>query len=402
MRNTLLALLLCLAPPALAQDSDDETGGLDDMEESHLPNPAPIDEPPVPETLSQKHPGDIFEGEAEVVYTEQWNRPEAQEPPPPTPTGAPIDWYKRTNYHKFGSPYKWKFKTGGVPFPPDWTQEDWMPPGDNAFVGGSYEVLMWDKTYGTATPNWQPVGELEHLFYRYYVWFDTNIPFAAKCDGGKLPGLTGYTGVAGNSGNGRTVRGGHAGWSLRGGYGVNCPGEAGHPLVSINTYAYHGKMLGDYGDHWRWGQVETGRWYCLEGEVIVNTPGIDDGVLRGWIDGELKLQKSDLLLRAPPYDQAIVDKGLSMGIYRYWGTLHHGGKYGMWYGKPEMRSAIRIDQVVVANQRIGCYVPIPPPVPPEVAECEACLDACAQGAACTATPTAIFNQLLEDTKREQR
>lgn len=397
LRRILFASLMCATSLAVAQDDPDD-GGLDDMEESHLPNPALREEPPHPPTLSERHPGDIFENETAVTYTEQWNRPEAQDPPPPTPTGAPIDWYKRTNYHRFGSPYKWKLKTSNVPWPPDWTQVDYDPV--NAFVGGATVIQMWDKTYGTATATWQPVSEAEHLFYRYYVWFDPSVSFAAKCDGGKLPGLAGYTGVAGNSGDGRIVRGGHAGWSLRGGYGLNCPGEANHPLVSINTYAYHGKMLGDYGDHWRWGQIPTGEWHCIEGEVIVNTPGIDDGVLRGWIDGVLKLEKADLLLRAPPYDQEIVDLGLTMGIRRFWGTLHHGGKYGMWYGQPEKRSPIRIDQVVVATERIGCYVPIPPPEPPEVVECRECLNTCAAGVACTATPTQIFNKLLEDMKRE--
>ncbi len=37
---------------------------------------------------------------------------------------------------------------------------------------------------------------------------------------------------------------------------------------------------------------ETGRWYCLEQEIILNTPGRQDGVMRFWVDGALLINNT--------------------------------------------------------------------------------------------------------------
>lgn len=382
MRFTLFAVFLCWCVAAMGQeDGDVNEGGLDDMEESRLPNPAPLETPPAPSLLSDRFPKDHFELCEACLYVEQWDRPDTAVEELP-PTVAPIDWPTRTNYHRLHAPTRWKLKTDNVPFPDQWYQVDFNK--QVTFAGGALQVLMWDKTYGTAASTWRPSVQYEHLFYRYYVYFDPEVSNATKCDGGKLPGMANPY-PNGNSGDGRLVNGGHMGWSLRGGYGINCPGEPNHPLVNVTTYAYHADMRGEYGDHWRWGSVKTGEWHCLEGEVKVNTPGIRDGVLRGWINEELKFEKLDLFLRAPPYDSRLVGEGL---IKQFWGTLHHGGKYGMFYGRPGARAGIRIDQVVVATERVGCYATEPPPTP-----CELCQQNC-QDTACTEpAPTGALRKL---------
>lgn len=43
--------------------------------------------------------------------------------------------------------------------------------------------------------------------------------------------------------------------------------------------------------------LEPGRWTELEQEVVLNTPGEADGVLRVWLDGRLVVQKTDVLYR---------------------------------------------------------------------------------------------------------
>lgn len=51
-------------------------------------------------------------------------------------------------------------------------------------------------------------------------------------------------------------------------------------------------------------RLMPGHWTTLEHEVVLNTPGSADGVVRLWVDGKLKLERKGLVLRGNP-DQAI-------------------------------------------------------------------------------------------------
>ena len=44
-------------------------------------------------------------------------------------------------------------------------------------------------------------------------------------------------------------------------------------------------------------QVQSGRWVAIEQEVVLNTPGQSDGVIRLYVDGELKVENSAATLR---------------------------------------------------------------------------------------------------------
>jgi hypothetical protein len=52
-----------------------------------------------------------------------------------------------------------------------------------------------------------------------------------------------------------------------------------------------------------WGSVEArftpvrGRWYCIETEVWLNSPGMSDGEARIWIDGQLVAERKGLNIR---------------------------------------------------------------------------------------------------------
>jgi hypothetical protein len=46
--------------------------------------------------------------------------------------------------------------------------------------------------------------------------------------------------------------------------------------------------------------LEPGKWLNLEQEVVLNAPGEKDGVLRVWVDGELVLQRTDMIYRHKP------------------------------------------------------------------------------------------------------
>jgi hypothetical protein len=43
--------------------------------------------------------------------------------------------------------------------------------------------------------------------------------------------------------------------------------------------------------------LPRGQWVALEQEIVLNTPGAKDGILRVWADGALVLEKKDLAIR---------------------------------------------------------------------------------------------------------
>jgi hypothetical protein len=301
------------------------------MKKPHLP------ESPVTTGFAANYPHDRgICSDSRVLYCETWD-------------DEPNKWRFRAGYPK---KQPW-IQSNGVELPPGWTRVAFAP--TEGYIGAGLRLTIPDNgIYGTAVPTVDfaalGYGEQEHLFYRYYMKYSPEFRDATpKCDGGKHPGFAGNTSIAGNSG----VRvDGTNGWSLRGGYVMNCDSHNPiYPRVVLSTYAYWGDMPGNYGQHWVWtGKGDTGvaplnQWVCVEGELKVNTPGVHDGLLRTWVNGRLAFEKKDLYLRAkPPYK--VPGK---LGIAKFWGTIHHGGTqpFGKnvrwWY-----------DQTVIARSRIGC------------------------------------------------
>ena len=187
------------------------------------------------------------------------------------------------------------------------------------------------------------------LYFRYYLKLQKG--YQCSTDGKKLPGLAGrygkwtgndtngyYQPTAGNGGS--PTKGtydpadGFSGWSMRHHAFVG-PADA-NPyadLVPLNYYAYHAKMAGYYGDMWRWGNASLGyvnlepdRWYCLEHYVKVNDvvgpfdalgngTAIENGIVRGWVDGVLVFEKTDAVLRKHP----------AIKVDEVWIDHYHGG-----------------------------------------------------------------------------
>jgi len=189
-------------------------------------------------------------------------------------------------------------------------------------------------------------GEQEEVYFRYYLRF--GLDFVPIVDGGKMPGIAtddSYCGSGGSPSDGK------CGWSLRGSFKIAMsPDNPLYPRQVVGTYAYHGKMTGDYGDPWRWQQyglaaIELGQWVCIEQHVKMNTPGVDDGVFEVWIDGHPALVKTDVFLRdVPPYDLAG-----DLAVHRMWGNHYHGGT-----NPTTVPLTLFMDNVVIAKSRIGC------------------------------------------------
>jgi hypothetical protein len=181
--------------------------------------------------------------------------------------------------------------------------------------------------------------EPEEIYFRYYLRLGDD--WNQTVQGGKLPGAAGTYGVAGWGGR---KSNGKNGWSARGKFNLTIPAD--NPLAGttpIGTYCYHADMAGFYGTNWIWhrnylGFLEKNRWYCLELQTKLNTPGDKDGILRGWIDGQLAFEKTDIRFRH-------VDK---LKIEQIWMNVYHGGTKKSPYDQH-----VFIDNVVIASKYIG-------------------------------------------------
>lgn len=121
----------------------------------------------------------------------------------------------------------------------------------------------------------------DEFFVSYRLRFRPGFDFVL---GGKLPGLLGG---AGNTGGDRPN--GSDGWSGRMMWRRN--GEA-------VQYLYHPDQPGTYGEDLSWEEnFPTGEWITVEHRIVMNTPGENDGVVQGWYNGVLALDRRDIRYR---------------------------------------------------------------------------------------------------------
>jgi hypothetical protein len=215
------------------------------------------------------------------------------------------------------------------------------------------------------------------VYFRYYLKLKSN--YQCAVDGKKLPGIAGRYGywrwsartgyykrrwqrrIADERDKNQRQRypGGfyYSGWSMRH-LAIVGPSDA-NPYgsrVDAMTYAYHAAMKGNYGDGWRWGTPSTGwvnyepeRWYCIEQYVKMNTlsgpydalgngVGNADGIIRGWVDGVLVLEKKDVVFRKHP----------AIRVDEIWLDHYHGGTT-----KPEVEHGFEMANLVVAADYVG-------------------------------------------------
>jgi len=175
-------------------------------------------------------------------------------------------------------------------------------------------------------------AEPEEIYFRYYLRFADDWHPA---QGGKLPGIGGTYNRAGWGG--RPVNG-RDGWSARGLFRGQRDGK-----TPIGFYCYHADMKGRYGSEWVWdkdrlGYLENNRWYCVEQYAKMNTPTKNDGILRGWVDGQPAFERTDIRMRD-------VD---TLKIESVWVNVYLGGT---WVARTEHH--LYIDNVAIARNPIG-------------------------------------------------
>jgi hypothetical protein len=111
----------------------------------------------------------------------------------------------------------------------------------------------------------------------------------------------------------------------------------------IGFYTYH---LDEAADIESWDEdvamLDHGVWYCVEGRIDLNTPGANDGVLEGWVDGEQAYSRSDFAWRRA--DEGYLD------VEMFW--------FDVYYGKEDVPSEkdieIHFDSLALGSERIGC------------------------------------------------
>ncbi|HEY7468987.1 MAG TPA: S-layer homology domain-containing protein [Acidimicrobiia bacterium] len=183
--------------------------------------------------------------------------------------------------------------------------------------------------------------EPQEAWYRYHI----RLLSWNSVDEGKLPGLSGLYSSAGRG----CIRSepGRPGWSARGMFGV--AGAEGAPPghVPIGVYLYHVDQPADCGEELFWpnASLEPGRWQCIEGHVKLNTPGSNNGVFEGWLDGTRRFNRTGLAFRRADEPQ--------VGIREMWHNVYFGGSW-----PTPNRLDLVLDQVVVSTSgRVGCLDP---------------------------------------------
>jgi hypothetical protein len=185
----------------------------------------------------------------------------------------------------------------------------------------------------------QTGSEPTEIFFRYYVRIDQSWD---PTYGGKFPGISGTYGVAGWGGR---PADGSNGWSARGLFQPTVVDDD-NPLgntVPLGHYVYHADMSGQWGDNVLWqdgylGFLEKDRWYSIEQHLVLNTPGVNDGILETWVDGRRAYRETNWRWRDTS----------DLRIEQIWLNVYHGGT-----ATPDQDISLYIDNVVIASSYIG-------------------------------------------------
>ena len=199
-------------------------------------------------------------------------------------------------------------------------------PAGSYGAGGSSSFLS-DVQFGMGLPK-----TYEELYVAYDIRFAVGFDFVR---GGKLPGLCGSdvsqaprTGC--NTGGGYPT--GYDGWSARGMWREN--GE-------LENYIYHASQRNYYGDDEFWNAAATpGVWHRVEHRVVLNTPGLKNGILEAWLDGTKVLSLNNIEYR----------KTNTIGINLFYFSTFFGGNDISW--APTTDQTMNFDNFVMSTNKI--------------------------------------------------
>lgn len=189
------------------------------------------------------------------------------------------------------------------------------------------------------------LDEPEELWWRYWVKFPTGF-YIETPNRGKLPGVAGlYTY---NCLGGRPSTAAEPCFSARmlfsRIYGEPSDPDGPDDQTLIGFYAYHLDSPANRGDIWTWdpdvAALDHGSWYCVEGHIELNTPGVSNGALEGWVDGSAAFSKTDIAFRRA--NEGDID------IKSFWFDVYYGGSESV------ANNEIHFDSLAFGPQRVGC------------------------------------------------
>ena len=259
----------------------------------------------------------------------------------PPPNSVDIVYYNNFDNENIGTTYtdqhlrnNWQVPYGGQ------SRDAKVVANPANLSGNSLSVLFRANEYGSNHGvSWRSdIGSHEELYLAYDVMFENGYDFRL---GGKLPGLGGGDQTVANGGYGPPK--GNDGWSGR---LMWLTQESDYPVDgSVINYMYLPTNGGAYGNHYKWnvgGQraFTTGKWYALEIRYKMNTPGKSNGILQGWINGELVMDKRSVIYRTV--------QSLKIN-YLIFNTFHGGGAPA-W--APSHNQHLFFDNVTLSTQPI--------------------------------------------------
>lgn len=185
--------------------------------------------------------------------------------------------------------------------------------------GPALRIQWWeDSFFGTSLQHRFETNygiEPEAAHARYWIRHPEDWQFN-EGRGTKLPGFAGiYRGTEFEGGWGGRSSDGTNGWSAR------MFNRARDGEIGLGTQIYHADSERTYGDHPRWtGSLEAGQWHAIDQFVQLNTPGMSNGIYRGWIDETPAIEVRNLRFRGEGYEQIRIDS--------FWINFYFGGSWG--------------------------------------------------------------------------
>lgn len=220
----------------------------------------------------------------------------------------------------------------------DWSEPAWSTgvyEGRVYIVGEekALRVFYPKNQYGTnkTGAQWKlRLKPCEELYVAYDVRFGDGFDFVK---GGKLPGLGG-----GEANTGGKKPNGRDGWSAR------IMWREGGKIVH---YVYHPDQPTGYGEDFPWDDsgeqkfFEPGRWQHVETRVVMNDPGMRNGIVQSWLDGELVLDVDNIRFRDTPY----------LKIDTFYFNTFFGGSNDQWATTKD--EYILFDNFIISTKPIG-------------------------------------------------
>jgi hypothetical protein len=181
------------------------------------------------------------------------------------------------------------------------------PSGTHGKVMRVFHAANNILTHNNSGAGWRTkLGSHDEMYLAYDVYFEDDAEFVL---GGKLPGLgvPDYFSAAGVRPDGTDRWTGGMMW---------------HKHGKVSSYIYHAKQPGRYGQKFKWkgpnGQLsfQKGQWNRIEIYYKMNTPGVLDGRLKGWLNGKLALDTGKIMYRMPGGEHLTIG---SLAINNFYG-----------------------------------------------------------------------------------